>query len=208
MSDLHTIDVAATPWRETYARLTEIVQPRPIALASTLDPEFGPNLAPFSFFTIVSSNPLYLAFSPQIAARTGEKKDTLKNIERHPEFVIATVTESIAEQVNRASTPLPHGQSEFDYTGLTPVPAQKVKAFCVRESPINMECTLVEIRSYGSEGGAGNLIVGKIELVHIDTSVLDGEGRVDPSLLRTVARMGGEEWCRSQDRFSYRRPDR
>src|SRR5687767_13303839 len=76
---IRTIAVADAPWRETYARLTEIVQPRPIALASTLDPEFGPNLAPFSFFTIVSSNPLYIAFSPQIAGRTGLKKDTLLN---------------------------------------------------------------------------------------------------------------------------------
>ncbi|MEZ0372422.1 MAG: flavin reductase family protein [Candidatus Sericytochromatia bacterium] len=205
---MKTIDVAGTPWREAYARITEIVQPRPIALASTLDPELGPNLAPFSFFTVVSSNPLYLAFSPQIAGLTGKKKDTLLNIERHPEFVIATVTETIAEQVNRASTPLPHGESEFDFTGLTPVPAQKVRAFCVKESPVNMECTLVEIRSYGSEGGGGNLIVARVELIHIDESVLDPGGRIDPELLQTVARMGGENWCRSRDRFSYPRPDR
>lgn len=203
-----TIQVSETPWREAYSRLTEIIQPRPIALASTINPELGPNLAPFSFFTIVSSNPLYLAFSPQIAARNGNKKDTLLNIERHPEFVIATVTETIAERVNAASTPLPHGESEFDFTGLTPVPAQKVKAFCVKESPINMECSLVEIRSYGSEGGAGNLIVGRIELIHIDESVLDANGRVDPALLQAVARMGGEDWCTSRDRFSYARPDR
>lgn len=203
-----TIQVSETPWREAYSRLTEIIQPRPIALASTINAELGPNLAPFSFFTIVSSNPLYLAFSPQIAARNGNKKDTLLNIERHPEFVIATVTESIAERVNAASTPLPHGESEFDFTGLTPVPAQKVKAFCVKESPINMECSLVEIRSYGSEGGAGNLIVGRIELIHIDESVLDANGRVDPGLLQAVARMGGEDWCTSRDRFSYARPDR
>lgn len=205
---MKTIVVADTPWRETYARLTEIVQPRPIALASTIDPDGGPNLAPFSFFTIVSSNPLYIAFSPQLSGRTGEKKDTLKNIEKHPEFVIATVTEAIAERVNKASTPLPYGESEFDYAGLTPLPAQKVKAYWVKESPVNMECSLVEIRSYGSEGGAGNLIVGRIELVHIDETVLDAEGRVDPALLRTVARMGGEDWCRSQDRFSHPRPDR
>ncbi len=203
-----TLKISETPWQEAYARLTEIIQPRPIALASTLDPELGPNLAPFSFFTIVSSNPLYLAFCPQISGRNGTPKDTLLNIQRHPEFVIASVTESIAEQVNAASTPLPHGESEFDFTGLTPVPAQKVKAFCVKESPINMECTLVEIRSYGNDPGAGNLIIGKIELIHIDEAVLDANGKIDPALLQTVARMGGADWCRSQDRFSYVRPDR
>lgn len=205
---MKTLVVADLPWRETYARLTEIVQPRPIALVSTLDAELGPNLAPFSFFTIVSSNPLYLAFSPQIAARTGAKKDTLRNIEKSGEFVIATVTEAIAEQVNRASTPLPHGESEFSFTGLTPVPSQQVAPFCIKESPVNMECRLVEIHVYGSEAGAGHLVVGRVERVHIDDGVLDDTGRVDPSLLRTVARMGGEDWCRSQDRFSYRRPDR
>ncbi|PKL78085.1 MAG: flavin reductase family protein [Candidatus Melainabacteria bacterium HGW-Melainabacteria-1] len=205
---MKTIHVADTPWREAYARLTEIVQPRPIALVSSLDPEFGPNLAPFSFFMVVSSNPLYIAFSPQIAGRTGSKKDTLLNIERHPEFVVATVTEAIAERVNAASTPLPHGESEFDFTGLTPLPAQRVKAFCVKESPVNLECSLVEIRSYGHAPGAGNLIVAQVELMHIDESVLDPAGRVDPALLQTVARMGGEDWCRSRDRFSFPRPDR
>jgi flavin reductase (DIM6/NTAB) family NADH-FMN oxidoreductase RutF len=205
---MKTLHVSEIPWREAYSRLTEIVQPRPIALASTLDAELGPNLAPFSFFTIVSSNPLYLAFSPQLAGRTGLKKDTLHNIERHSEFVIATVTEAIAERVNAASTPLPHGESEFDYTGLTPVPSQRVSAFCVKESPVNLECTLVEIRSYGSEAGAGHLIVGKIELIHIDETVLDETGRIDPALLQAVGRMGGEDWCRTQDRFNYARPDR
>ncbi len=205
---MKSIQVSETPWRDVYARLTEIVQPRPIALVSTWHPEHGLNLAPFSFFTIVSSNPPYIAFAPQIAVRTGQKKDTLKNIEAHPEFVIATVTEEIAERVNAASTPLPYGESEFDYTGLTPIPAQFIKGFCVQESPINMECKLVEIHSYGSEGGAGQLIVGKIEAIHIQESVLDPNGKIDPALLRTVARMGGEDWCRSQDRFSYSRPDR
>lgn len=208
MADRRTLVISETPWREAYSRLTEIVTPRPIALVSSLDPEFGPNLAPFSFFTIVSSNPLYIAFSPQISGRDGKKKDTLLNIERHPEFVVATVTEAIAERVNAASTPLPHGESEFAYTGLTPVPAQRVKAFCVAESPINMECSLVDIHRYGSEGGAGNLIVGRIELIHIDESVLDPAGHVDPALLQTVARMGGSDWCRSRDRFAYPRPDR
>ncbi|MGV3522630.1 MAG: flavin reductase family protein [Candidatus Sericytochromatia bacterium] len=205
---MKTIVTASAPWREAYARLTEIIQPRAIALASTLDPEGAPNLAPFSFFTLISSNPPYLAFSPQLAGRTGEKKDTLRNIEKNPEFVIATVTETIAEQVNRASTPLPYGESEFAFTGLTPIPAQQVKAYCVQESPVNLECSLVEIRRYGSEGGAGNLIVGRIERIHISEDVLDSEGRVDPALLQAVGRMGGEDWCRTRDRFHYPRPDR
>lgn len=201
------IDTQTQDWRVAYARLTEIIQPRPIALASTLDPEGGPNLAPFSFYNLISCNPPLLAFCPQISGRSGEKKDTLKNIEKHPEFVIATVTESIAQQVNQASAPYEYGVNEFEQVGLTPVKAELVNAYCVKESPVNIECRLLEIRSYGSEGGAGHLIVGEIRLIHIDEAVLNA-GKIDPELLQAVGRMGGEDWCTTRDRFDYPRPDR
>lgn len=205
---MKTILTADTPWQQVYARLTEIIQPRPIALVSTLDPETGvTNLAPFSFFNLISCNPPLLAFCPQIAGRTGEKKDTLKNIEKHPEFVVATVTETIAERVNLASTPFAYGVSEFEKTGLTPVPAQQLKAFCVQESPVNIECRLLEIRYYGEGGGAGSLVVGQIVALHIDETVLNGD-KIDPGLLQAVGRMGGEDWCTTRDRFAYARPDR
>ncbi len=203
-----TLDTADKPWQEIYRRLTEIIQPRPIALASTLNAEGQPNLAPFSFYTLISCNPPYLAFCPQLAGRTGQKKDTLRNLEVHPQFVVATVTEAIAERVNQASAPLPYGESEFAYAGLTPLPAERIRGNLVQESPVNMECELVEIRNYGSEGGAGNLVVGKILLLHIDEAVLDAAGAVDPALLKAVGRMGGEDWCRTSERFSYPRPDR
>ena len=204
---MKTIITADVPWNESYARLTEIIQPRPIALASTYDPDIGPNLAPFSFYNFISCDPLLLAFSPLISGRTGQKKDTLKNIEKNPEFVIATVTETIAKQVNDASAPYAHGDNEFDKVGLTPVKAEQVNAFLVKESPVNLECTLLEIRSYGNGGGAGNLIVGQIQRIHIDESVLT-EGKVDPELLQAVGRMGGEDWSTTRDRFAFPRPDR
>jgi flavin reductase (DIM6/NTAB) family NADH-FMN oxidoreductase RutF len=203
-----TLDTSQVAWQDVYRRLTEIIQPRPIALASTLNAEGQPNLAPFSFYTLISCNPPYLAFSPQLAGRTGQKKDTLRNLEVHPQFVVATVTEAIAEKVNQASAPLPYGESEFSYAGLTPVPAERIRGNCVLESPINMECELVEIRTYGTEGGAGNLVVGKILLIHIAESVLNQAGAIDPALLKAVGRMGGEDWCRTSDRFAFPRPDR
>ncbi len=204
MKTLITKDV---DWRESYARLTEIIQPRPIALASTLDPDVGPNLAPFSFYNFISCDPLLLAFSPLISGRTGDKKDTLKNIEKNPEFVIATVTESLAKQVNDASAAFAYGENEFEKVGLTAVKAESVNAYLVKESPVNLECTLLEIRSYGSGGGAGNLIVGEIQRIHMDESVLT-DGKVDPALLQAVGRMGGEDWSTTRDRFSFPRPDR
>lgn len=205
---MKTINTREVPWQDAYARLTEIIQPRPIALASTLDPDGAANLAPFSFYTMISCNPPLLAFCPQISGRTGQKKDSLRNIEKHPEFVVAAVSAEIAERVNAASAPYEYGVSEFEKVGLTPVEAQQVKAFCVAESPINMECSLVEIRSYGEEGGAGHLVVGRIELIHIQEQVLSDSGSVDPAKLDAVGRMGGADWSYTRERFSYPRPDR
>lgn len=205
---MKTLLTREVPWRESYARLTEIIQPRPIALASTFSVENGINLAPFSFYNFISCDPLLLAFSPLLSGRTGEKKDTLKNIEKNPEFVIATVTESIAQQVNAASGNFDYGINEFEQVGLTPVKAQHVNAYLVKESPVNIECTLLEIRNYGNAGGAGNLVVGEIQCIHIDESVLNAAGAVDPALLQAVGRMGGEDWSTTRDRFAFPRPDR
>lgn len=205
---MSTLDTHSLPWQQVYARLTEIIQPRPIALVSTQDAEGRLNLAPFSFFNLISCNPPLIAFAPQISGRTGQKKDTLRNIEQHPEFVVATVTEAIAERVNQASAPYDYGVSEFEKTGLTPVPAQKVRGFCVAESPVNLECSLLEIRSYGEGGGAGHLVVARVELLHIDDSLQDEAGCILPERLQAVGRMGGEDWCTTRDRFAYPRPDR
>ncbi len=201
-----TLPAEATPWVDLYKRLVEVVVPRPIALVSTIDREGRPNLAPFSFFTVVSSNPAYLAFCPVLSGRTGEPKDTLRNILDTGQFVVATVTEAIAEQVNQASAPLPHGESEFERAGLTPVAAERVRPGLVAESPVNMECELVEVHTYGREGGAGNLVVGRILCMHLDESLLDAEGRVLPDRLRAVGRMGGQDWVRTRETFPMPRP--
>jgi flavin reductase (DIM6/NTAB) family NADH-FMN oxidoreductase RutF len=190
-----------------YRRLTEVVIPRPIALVATVDPDGVPNLAPFSFFNIVSSNPPFVAFAPHRMGRTGSKKDTLRNVEQVGEFTVSVVTEEIAEQVNSCAAPLPYGESEFDLSGLTPMAAERVKAPLVAESPVGLECRLEEIRTYGEEGGAGSLVVGRVLLMHIDPSLRDpGDGRVLPERLRAVGRMGGSSWCRTLDTFDLERP--
>ena len=202
----NTIDPAATSWIEVYRRLTDVVIPRPIALVSTVDAEGRANLAPFSFFTVVSSNPPYIAFSPHLAGRTGSKKDTLRNVEEVGELVVAVVTESMVAQVNQCSASLDHGVSEFAHSGLTPAPAQRVRPALVAESPVNMECEVVEIRTYGSEGGAGALVVARVVLMHLEEAMRDDEGRVLPERLRAVGRMGGSLWVRTGDTFELERP--
>jgi len=201
------IDTATTSWVDGYRRLTEVVIPRPIALVATVSPEGDTNLAPFSFFTVVSSNPPFIAFAPHRLGRTGSKKDTLRNVEQAGEFTVSVVTEEIAERVNQCAAPLPYGDSEFEYSGLTPLAAERVTPPLVAESPVGLECTLEEIRSYGEAGGAGSLVVGRVVLMHIDPAVRDpADGRVRPERLRAVGRMGGSLWCRTSDTFPLERP--
>jgi flavin reductase (DIM6/NTAB) family NADH-FMN oxidoreductase RutF len=201
-----TLDPSERPWVEVYRRLIEVVLPRPIALVSTVDIEGRPNLAPFSFFTVVSANPPYLAFSPQLSGRTGQKKDTLHNVEETGELVIAVVTEALADQVNRCSAVLPWGQSEFAASGLTSLPATRVRPHLVAESPVNLECELVEVRTYGSEGGAGSLVVGRLLLAHLAPEICDENGAVVADRLRAVGRMGSDLWVRTRDTFPMPRP--
>ena len=202
-----TLDTAAASWREVYRRLVEIVVPRPIALVSTVDREGRANLAPFSFFTVVSASPPCLAFSPQLSGRTGAAKDTLRNVEATGELVVAVVSEALAERANACAAGLPPGVSEFEHSGLTPAPALRVRPGLVAESPVNLECELVEIRRYGDGPGAGNLVVARIVLIHMDPGLLDAEGRIQVDALRPVGRMGGSLWVRARDTFVLPRPE-
>lgn len=201
------IEVAGgrTDWRSAYKQLIGIVTPRPVALVSTISKEGCANLAPFSFFNLVSANPPVLVVCPSIK-RGGEEKDTLRNIRETGEFVVASATEAIAERMNACSAELPHGQSEFAYSGLTPAPATRVRAALVRESPVNMECVLREIVTISREPGGGSVIFGEISVLHIEDGILDAAGGVDPRKLRTVGRMGGLTYCRTTDVFDLPRP--
>ncbi len=207
MNDRITLDPTAVGWIECYRRLTEVVVPRPIAVVSTVDLAGRPNLAPFSFFTVVSSNPPHIAFSPHLSGRTGAKKDTLLNIEATRQFVVAVATEDLANAVNSCAAPLPQGESEFAHAGLTAAPATRVAAHLVGESPVNLECELVEIRAYGDQGGAGHLVVGRVHWLHIDGGIVDASGAVLPDRLRAVGRMGGEDWVRTRQTFPMPRPE-
>jgi flavin reductase (DIM6/NTAB) family NADH-FMN oxidoreductase RutF len=208
VSETLIIDPAVVGWVECYRRMTEIVVPRPIAVVSTVDAAGRPNLAPFSFFTVVSSNPPHIAFSPHLGGRTGVKKDTLVNIEQTRQFVVASATEAIADAVNACAAPLAHGESEFALSGLSPALASRVTPSLVAESPVNLECELVEIRAYGDQGGAGHLVVGRVLLMHFDPEVMSASGCVLSDRLRAVGRMGGEDWVRTRDTFPMPRPGR
>jgi flavin reductase (DIM6/NTAB) family NADH-FMN oxidoreductase RutF len=197
------IDLANTEhsWRAMHRLYLSFVQPRPIAFVSTVDEQGRPNLAPFSFYNMLSANPPVVVFSPALN-RHSQPKDTLRNLRATGEFVIATVTEPIAERMNICSTEFPPGVSEFEKSGLTPLPARKVRPPLVKESPVNLECRLRQIVSLGDQPGAGQAVFGDVIAVHVEESVLTpGDMVCDPLKLQAVGRMGGSLYGRTTDPF-------
>src|SRR5262245_42754067 len=181
------------------------VTPRPIAWVTSLGTTGVVNLAPFSFFNTFSANPPVVVFSPTLR-HDGTKKDTLRNIESTGEFVVNAAVESLADKVNLSSKELPHDESELALTGLTAVPSAKVRPPRIAQSPVNMECRLRQLIPLGAGPMAGNLVIGDILMIHLSDAVLGANGRVDPRKLRTIARLGGDFYCRTSDLFEMKRP--
>jgi flavin reductase (DIM6/NTAB) family NADH-FMN oxidoreductase RutF len=199
------LDVAKTPFLDVYYLLVGIVTPRPIAWVTSVDLQGRVNLAPFSFFNAFGANPPVVVFSPTLR-RDGTKKDTLLNVEATGEFVLNAAVAPLSEQINLSSKELPHGESEVDLTGLHLAPSTKVKPLRLVESPVNMECKVLQIIPIGDGPIAANLVIGTVVAMHVDESVLDAAGKIDPRKLQTIARLGGDWYCRTTDLFEMKRP--
>ncbi len=201
------IDLAdqESSWQDIYRLAVTFIQPRPIALVSSLSADGIRNLAPFSFYNMVSANPPIVMFAPSLT-REGKEKDTLRNVEATGEFVVASATEAIAEQMNQCSANLPPEADEFEHSGLTPVPARLVKPPLVAQSPVNIECRLHDIIRFGDQAGAGNVIFGKIVAIHVDDTVLADDGLVDPAKLKAIGRLGRQSYAKTTDLFDLPRP--
>lgn len=176
---------------ELQTLLQTAIAPRPIALASTVDKDGNVNLSPFSFFNIFSSNPPVVIFSPARRVRDNTTKHTLENILQVPEVVIGNVNFNMVQQVSLSSTDYEDGVNEFVKTGLTMKQADLVKPPLIVESPVNMECKVLEVKHLGKEGGAGNLIICEVLKVHVDEKYLDQHGVLDQTKLNLVSRLGG-----------------
>jgi flavin reductase (DIM6/NTAB) family NADH-FMN oxidoreductase RutF len=184
--------------------LVGAVLPRPIAFVSTLSALGVLNLAPFSFFTVVSSNPPVVCFSSGIR-RDGSKKDTLINIQATGEFVVNVVSEDFAAQMNVCSGEYPPEVDEFAVSGLTPVSSDLVKPPRVKESRVSMECRLMQIVQVSTKPGGGSLVLGEVVRFHVDDAIMRNES-IDPDKLRAIGRMGGPTYVRTTDRFDMERP--
>lgn len=180
-----------------HAYLQSSVGPRPIALASTVDADGKPNLSPFSFFNLFSSNPPILLFSPSRRVRNNTTKHTLDNVYEVKEVVINVVNYDMVQQTSLASTEYALGVDEFKKAGFTPVESEVVRPFRVKESPVQFECRVNEIMPLGQEGGAGNLVFCEVLRIHIDEAILDANGQIDQHKIDLVARLGANWYTRS-----------
>lgn len=175
--------------------LQHVVAPRPICFASTIDKAGNVNLSPFSFFNLFSSNPPIVIFSPARRVRDNTTKHTLQNVLEVPEVVINIVTYDMVQQTSLASCEFPKETNEFVKAGFTAIPASIVKPPMVKESKVQMECTVIEVKPLGTEGGAGNLVICEVMVMHIDDSLLDENKKIDQRKINHVARLGGDWYC-------------
>lgn len=194
MISLETKDIAPL---KLQAYLQSSVGPRPIALASTIDENGNPNLSPFSFFNVFSSNPPILIFSPARRVRDNTVKHTLINVQNTKEVVINVVNYDMVHQTSLSSTEYGDGINEFLKAGFTQIASDIVKPFRVQESPVQFECKVNEVISLGNEGGAGNLVICEVLKIHIDEAVLDENGTIDQNKIDLVSRMGGNWYSRA-----------
>lgn len=181
---------------ETQYYLQHVIAPRPICFASTIDKEGNVNLSPFSFFNLFSSNPPIVIFSPSRRVRNNTTKHSLENVLEVPEVVINIVTYDIVQQTSLASCEYAKGVDEFVKAGLTTESALFVKPPMVKECKVKLECKVLEVKSLGTEGGAGNLVICEVLYLHLDDALLDADKKLDQTKLELVARLGGDWYCK------------
>lgn len=196
---MKSFDLNDLSGKEAHQHLLSAVGPRPIAFASTIDADGNPNLSPFSYFGVFSSNPPILAFSPARRVRNNTTKDTLHNAEQIREVVINIVNYAIVQQMSLSSTEYGTGVNEFHKSGLTPIASDLVKPFRVKESPVQFECKVNDIIALGANGGAGNMIICEVVRMHVHENMLDDKGITDSTKLDLVARMGANWYARANN---------
>ena len=184
------IDVNSLKSKNLYRLLTSTITPRPIAFVSTNDENGISNLSPFSFFNIFSVTPPIVVFSPVNRMSDNTKKDTLKNVIKNKECVIALANKKIVQQVSLSSGNYGSNVDEFEKAGFTKVKASVIDGNLVKEAPVNFECKVNQIIELGKEGGAGNLVVCEILKIHLDENIMDSNNNVDPIKLDIVSRLG------------------
>ncbi|KAB2814102.1 flavin reductase family protein [Phaeocystidibacter luteus] len=191
------IDPKEVETRVLHGHLLSAVSPRPIALASTVDKDGNVNLSPYSFFNVFSANPPVAIFSPARRVRDNTTKDTLANVKETGEVVINIVSYDMVQQTSLSSTEYGTEVNEFVKAGFTEAPSEMISAPRVAESPVQLECKVREVVSLGDHGGAGNLVICEVLLMHINEAVLGEDGKIDQHKIDTVGRLGKNWYVRA-----------
>ena len=205
-----TIDLKNITAAEAQNFLQHAVAPRPIAFASTIDNSGHVNLSPFSFFNLFSIQPPIVIFSSSSRVRDNSNKHTLENIQEVPEVVINIVTYDMVQQVSLSSSEFPKGVNEFDKAGFTQIESKKIRPPRVKESPVQMECKVLETKPLGETGGAGTLVIAEILVLHVNSGILDETGSIDQQKLLLTARLGGNWYAKitPDNLFQVKKPNR
>ena len=199
------LDFTQLPKAEAYRWLASTVTPRPIAWVTTLSADGTSNLAPFSFFQVISDSPPTLLVNTSVR-EDGSLKDTLHNVRETGELVIQLVGAAQAEQMNATAAWLPRGVSEIEHAGIATLPSERVAPPRVAGAPVAFECQLAEIMPYPADNPASMLIFARVLLAHIDDAVMQDARHVDPAKLDLVGRLGGTQYSYTRDTFSMIRP--
>ncbi len=173
------------------------IAPRPICFASTVDTNGNVNLSPFSFFNMFSTKPPILIFSPARRGRDNTTKHTLENVLEVAEVCINVVNYNMVQQTSLSSTEYPRGTNEFIKAGLTEEPSLTIRPPRVKESPVQFECVVNQVIPLGTEGGAGNLVICEVKLMHVNIDVLNAVGKIDQQKIDLVSRLGGDWYARA-----------
>jgi flavin reductase (DIM6/NTAB) family NADH-FMN oxidoreductase RutF len=195
----------ASHFSDNYKLLIGSIVPRPISIVSTLNRDGSVNIAPFSFFTAVSADPMIITFCPMIRSSTGDYKDTVINIKWQQEFVVHVGQFKTAEAINLCSSELPYGESELELAKLTTAPSSLIKTPRIQEFPIAFECILRDIIDYGKRPGSGCLITGEVKATYVDDSIIK-DGKIISEKLDPIGRGAGNDWYRClEGRFELER---
>lgn len=188
------LDLTAMEARQAHDLLTSCIIPRPIAWVSSINHEQKTNIAPFSFFTGVSWSPPILAISV-VNRSDGTMKDTVINIEEIPEFVVNIVSVDLLAAMESSAKPIPYGEDESFVKGIHLLPSSKIKPYRIEESKISFECTLERIIRINEGPNGGNLILGQVQLLHVNDELLKNGREIDWSALDPLGRLSGNRYC-------------
>ncbi len=198
-----SFDPAELAHADAYKLMTGLVVPRPIGWIGTQDEQGRPNLAPYSFFQCVATNPPVVLFSTVVA--DGHQKDSLLNARTSGDFTCNMVGHATVEAMNASAAELGRGESEFDFAGLTPVPATEVDAPLVAEAKATFECRVQQIVELGEAPLQHAVVFGQVLRITVDDDILDGT-RIDFEGLDAVGRLAGSDYATTRERFSLERP--